>query len=124
MTSTFPIDEAFRPGECPARDRASVPGNSLNGTRPKGVASPGAHGCEDAAMAPFRFYEELAAWWPLISPPEDYVEEAAMIARLLDGAAAPVHEVLELGSGGGHNAVHLTARFDMTLVDLSAEMLA
>src|SRR5690606_36443634 len=30
----------------------------------------------------------------------------------------------ELGSGGGHNAVHLKDRFDLTLVDLSAEMLA
>src|SRR5947199_313515 len=37
--------------------------------------------------------------------------------------AVPVHEVLELGSGGGHNAVHLKARFTMTLVDLSAGML-
>ena len=22
-----------------------------------------------------RLYHELAAWWPLLSPPEDYVEE-------------------------------------------------
>jgi len=34
-----------------------------------------------------------------------------------------VNDVLELGSGGGHNAVHLKARFAMTLVDLSEEML-
>lgn len=34
-----------------------------------------------------------------------------------------MHEVLELGSGGGHNAVHLKARFAMTLTDLSEEML-
>jgi SAM-dependent methyltransferase len=32
--------------------------------------------------------------------------------------------VLELGSGGGHNAVHLKRRFAMTLVDLSEDMLA
>jgi hypothetical protein len=32
--------------------------------------------------------------------------------------------VLELGSGGGHNAVHLKARYAMTLVELSEEMLA
>ena len=23
-----------------------------------------------------RMYDELAAWWPLLSPPEEYVEEA------------------------------------------------
>jgi len=71
-----------------------------------------------------RFYGDLASWWPLISPPEDYEEEAAFAARLLGAASIPVHDVLELGSGGGHNAVHLKARFAMTLVDLSAEMLA
>ena len=34
-----------------------------------------------------------------------------------------MREVLELGSGGGHNALHLKARFAMTLVDLSEDML-
>jgi len=71
-----------------------------------------------------RFYGELAAWWPLISPPEDYAEEAAQVAAVLGSASIPVREVLELGSGGGHNAVHLKARFAMTLVDRSQEMLA
>ncbi|MEY2474718.1 MAG: hypothetical protein QOG87_33 [Actinomycetota bacterium] len=72
----------------------------------------------------YRFYGDLAAWWPLISPPEGYVEEAGYAATLLQSASIPVREVLELGSGGGHNAVHLKARFAMTLVDLSEEMLA
>ena len=36
----------------------------------------------------------------------------------------PVREVLELGSGGGNNAVHLKADLDLTLVDLNAEMVA
>lgn len=70
-----------------------------------------------------RFYGELATWWPLISPAEEYIEEAAFAAALLTSAAVPVREVLELGSGGGHNAVHLKSRFDLTLVDLSAAML-
>ncbi len=35
-----------------------------------------------------------------------------------------MREVLELGSGGGHNAVHLKKDFALTLVDLSEEMLA
>jgi len=70
-----------------------------------------------------RFYDDLASWWPLISPPEDYAEEAAFAADVLTRASIPVRDVLELGSGGGHNAVHLTARFSMTLVDLSERML-
>ena len=70
-----------------------------------------------------RFYGDLARWWPLISPPEDYEEEATFAARVLGSASIPVREVLELGSGGGHNAVHLKSSFVMTLVDLSNEML-
>ncbi|MEE4362224.1 MAG: class I SAM-dependent methyltransferase, partial [Pseudomonadales bacterium] len=70
------------------------------------------------------FYGELAEWWPLISPLEDYEEEAAWFAELLASASIPVHEVLELGSGGGHNAAYLKHCFALTLVDLSDEMLA
>jgi SAM-dependent methyltransferase len=71
----------------------------------------------------YRFYEDLARWWPLISPPGEYTEEAAFAATLFAGALGPVRDVLELGSGGGHNALHLKQRFAMTLVDLSDEML-
>jgi len=70
-----------------------------------------------------RFYGDLAAWWPLISPPQEYAEEAAFAATVLSSASIPVREVLELGSGGGHNAAHFKARFAMTLVDISADML-
>jgi SAM-dependent methyltransferase len=70
-----------------------------------------------------RMYSDLAEWWPLVSLPVDYDEEAAFCARVLTTAAIPVREVLELGSGGGHNAFHLKAQFAMTLVDLSEEML-
>lgn len=69
--------------------------------------------------SPLRFYGELAEWWPLVSPAEEYEEEAAFAATLLGSA----HDVLELGSGGGHNASHLKARFAMTLVDVSPEMI-
>jgi SAM-dependent methyltransferase len=71
----------------------------------------------------YRFYGELAGWWPLISPPEEYAEEAAFARGLLVSASVPVREVLELGSGGGHNAAHLKSAFSMTLVDLSSQML-
>lgn len=75
------------------------------------------------ASGELRLYGDLARWWPLISPPDEYEDEAAFAATLLGSASGPVREVLELGSGGGHNACHLKARFTMTLVDLSAEML-
>ena len=71
-----------------------------------------------------RFYSDLASWWPLISAPEEYVEEAAFAASLLRMADPPTRTVLELGSGGGSNAFHLKGEFDMTLVDLSEDMLA
>lgn len=74
-------------------------------------------------MSEHRFYAELAVWWPLISPPEEYAEEAEYTATLLNSASITVRNVLELGSGGGHNAVHLKAHFAMTLVDLSEQML-
>jgi Methyltransferase domain len=70
-----------------------------------------------------RLYSDLAGWWPLISPPDEYTEEAAFVAALLRSSERPVRTLLELGSGGGHNAVHLKRAVSMTLVDLSADML-
>jgi SAM-dependent methyltransferase len=72
----------------------------------------------------YRLYQDLAAWWPLISPPDEYAEEATYLATVLRSASAPMHEVLDLGSGGGHNAVHLKEHMSLTLVDLSPEMLS
>jgi SAM-dependent methyltransferase len=74
----------------------------------------------------YRLYDELASWWPLMSAPSEYVEEAAIYWRaLLAGSRRPVRTLLELGSGGGNNASHLAPHFaSMTLVDLSPGMLA
>lgn len=69
-------------------------------------------------------YGELAPWWPLISPPEDYAAESAVLAGLLRTGSRPVRTVLDLGSGGGHVASHLRDQFAMTLLDLSPDMLA
>jgi SAM-dependent methyltransferase len=71
-----------------------------------------------------RFYGELARWWPLISPVEDYQEEAADVVRMLRLARQPVTSVLELGCGGGHCAHWLQQDFELCLTDLSEEMLA
>jgi SAM-dependent methyltransferase len=71
-----------------------------------------------------KLYRELASWWPLLSAPEDYGEEAAFYERaIVEACARPPETVLELGSGGGNNASHMKARFRMTLTDLSPDML-
>jgi SAM-dependent methyltransferase len=69
-----------------------------------------------------KLYSELASWWPLMSAPGEYREEAEQYAALLTAASQPEH-VLELGSGGGNSASHLKKLFRLTLVDLSPEML-
>jgi SAM-dependent methyltransferase len=76
-------------------------------------------------MPAAKLYAELSQWWPLMSPPQDYAEEAAFFARhLQDAGDLPCRTLLELGSGGGNNASHLKAQFEAVLVDPSPGMLA
>ena len=71
-----------------------------------------------------RLYSELAPWFHLLTHPRDYVEEADFIARVLEEVSdGEVRTLLELGSGGGNNASHLKSRFELTLTDVSEEML-
>jgi SAM-dependent methyltransferase len=72
-----------------------------------------------------KLYSSLASWWPLVSAPEEYAEEAAIYRRLLEASAErPIESVLELGSGGGNNAFHLKKHWRMTLTDSSDDMLS
>jgi SAM-dependent methyltransferase len=77
-------------------------------------------------MTTSRLYTDFAHWWPLMSPPDEYAEEAAFYLKTLeDAAAAPIRTLLELGSGGGSNASHMRPRVEeLVLVDLSEGMLA
>ena len=69
-------------------------------------------------------YNDLAYLWPIISPPEDYTEEAGYWRRAIrETLGEGRHHVLELGVGGGHNLSHLTADFQATAVDVSPRML-
>jgi SAM-dependent methyltransferase len=72
----------------------------------------------------YSLYAELAGWWPVISPPGQYAGDAAAVTAAFSTASVPVSDVLDLGSGGGHVAAHLKDRFALTLVDISAQMLA
>lgn len=76
-----------------------------------------------AAQLP-ALYRELADWWPFLSAPEEYAEAAHFYQRVLRSACAVTpRTLLELGSGGGNSASHLKKHFEMTLVDLSPNML-
>jgi SAM-dependent methyltransferase len=73
-----------------------------------------------------KLYAELASWWPLLSPPEDYADEARFFGELLAAERLPPDAaLLELGCGGGSNAFYLKQHFaQVMLSDLSPAMLA
>ncbi len=69
-------------------------------------------------------YSEFASWFHLLTAPSSYVEEAEFARQtMVEASSTPVRTVLELGAGGGNNAFHLKAHFEMTLTDLSPQML-
>ncbi len=68
-------------------------------------------------------YGELAKYWHMLSPPIDYAEEAKIFRGVFFEFATNAKTVLELGSGGGNNAFHLARDYQMTLSDLSEDML-
>jgi len=70
-----------------------------------------------------RLYGDLAPWFHLLTAPSDYAVEAARYERLILEAVPDAETLLELGSGGGNNASHLSRRFTCTLSDVSPEML-
>lgn len=72
-----------------------------------------------------RLYRDLAEWYPLLTPVGDYAEEAAFYRRLFEShCRRPPRTLLDLGSGGGHNAAHLKSTLICTLVDIEPAMLA
>lgn len=53
-----------------------------------------------------RLYGRFAAWWPLVSAPQEYEGEAGVFRDILLRHRPVPRTVLELGSGGGSNAFH------------------
>ena len=71
-----------------------------------------------------RLYGDLAPWFHLLTAPDDYAAEAERYRRLVVDALPEARTLLELGSGGGNNASHLSRHFACTLSDVSPQMLA
>ena len=72
-----------------------------------------------------KLYCTYAEWWPLLSAPEEYEEEAGVYTHLLkEHCIVPPKCLLELGSGGGNNAAFMKQSFHITCVDKSPAMLA
>jgi SAM-dependent methyltransferase len=70
-----------------------------------------------------KMYTTLASWWPMISSPADYKEEAGIFSDIIKSNCKQCKSVLELGSGGGNNASYMKKHFRMTLVDKAPGML-
>ncbi len=71
-----------------------------------------------------KMYTSLAPWWPLLSTPADYADEAASFVAMMQIPPGTRPTLLELGSGGGNLASHVKAHVSATLSDLSPDMLA
>lgn len=70
-------------------------------------------------------YADLAWLFPIITPVEHYVDEAAEFVQAIQRhAQRPVRTLLNLGTGGGHNDHYLRHYFQVTGLDLSEPMLA
>lgn len=71
-----------------------------------------------------RLYADLAWTWPIISPPEEYVDEAEVFERHIHQRSPRARTLLHLGCGGGHIDYTLKKHFDITGVDISDDMLS
>ncbi len=71
-----------------------------------------------------RLYRDLADWYPLLTPVDDYAEEAALYRSLFEAHCRQQPQtLLDLGCGSGHNASYLQETLVCTLLDLEPAML-
>jgi len=71
-----------------------------------------------------RLYHDLSWIWPVIAPPEDYVEETEFFINVIkEKARRKVRTLLHLGCGGGRHDYTFKRYFDVTGVDISKDML-
>ena len=70
------------------------------------------------------FYGELAPWWPVISPVEEYEEEAAWLrARCCCARSETCGRCSSSAAAVATAPIHLAPHFELTLVDRSQAML-
>lgn len=67
-------------------------------------------------------YGDLVHWYRLLDPPAAHADEARSYLEALERAVPSAETLLDLGCGGGHNALHLSQRYRCTLSDISAPM--
>jgi SAM-dependent methyltransferase len=80
------------------------------------------HDTKDATP---RLYGEFAEWYPMLSSPSDFAEDAGIYLDLLTEAAGSApRTLLELGAGAGNTASHYKGSVRATLVDRSPRMLS
>jgi SAM-dependent methyltransferase len=71
-----------------------------------------------------RLYHDLAGFWHLVSPLEDYLEETETFCEMIkESSERELHSLLHLGCGRGHNDFVFKRYFAVTGVDISPEML-
>ena len=70
-----------------------------------------------------KLYSEMAKWWPLLSPREDYETESCFYAALLTNAVDRWESMLELGCGSGYLASYFPDGIKKVMVDQSPSML-
>jgi hypothetical protein len=68
-------------------------------------------------------YSELVPFYHLLDPADDHALEAHVFRDAILRVTPGAKTLLELGSGAGHNAVHLKRWFRCTLSDVSPHML-
>ncbi len=71
-----------------------------------------------------RLYKDLAWLWPIISPPETYIDEGELfIRKLKEYGGERVHHILNLGAGGGHLDSVLKKAFQISSLDINPPIL-
>ncbi len=82
-------------------------------------------GHEPSSSDQRRLYGDLAWTWPIISPPEHYIDEAqGFIDTILRFSHIGVRTLLDLGCGGGHVDHTLKKHVKVTGLDTSEAMLS
>jgi len=72
-----------------------------------------------------RLYNDLSWTWPIISPPEDYLEEGRFYTeKIRTRARREGRSLLHLGCGGGHMDWAMKNNFRIRSIDISPHMLA